>query len=92
MPAPDPDLDRMTPGLDSPGLDAVAITPADTDLGRPVRGLRIGVAGDLKVTTLRGTVLELRNLASGETVPLAIKRVWATGQTGALAGNVVGYY
>lgn len=58
------------------------VTPNDgADLATVSRGLRVGTAGDVKVTTVAGDVLTLKNVQVGEIVPYFVKRVWATGTT-----------
>lgn len=67
-------------GLGAPWVDAFTITPNDgVDLTIWPRALLIGVAGDLKVTTLRGTVITLPVPAGYN--PGRVKRVWSTGTT-----------
>lgn len=77
-------FDDHQPGLTSPASDAKIVTPNDAaDLpDGPCRGLYIGTAGNLKVTTLDGTAVDLPDHPAGY-APLRVKRVWATG-TGAL--------
>ena len=52
----------------------------------------IGVGGDLKVDTLDGQTVEFRNLPSGFVLPVSVARVYATGQTGAIASAIVALY
>jgi hypothetical protein len=52
-------------------------------------GFRVGTtAGDVRVTTEKGTDIIITNVQSGETVPLAIQRVWETNTT---AEGIIGY-
>ena len=93
MPAPTVDLDKTSPGFDSPATDAGTVTPNnDADLATYARALFIGVGGDLKVTTLRGTTLEFRNIPSGSTLPIAVKKVFSSGQTSTIASAIVALY
>ena len=93
MPQPAPNLEQLTPGLDSPAVDAGTVTPSnDADLATYARALYIGVGGDLKVTTLRGTTLEFRNLPSGSVLSVSVKKVFSSGQTGTIASAIVALY
>lgn len=69
------------------GVD-INIAAADHDLstGTPgqkgVRAIYIGVGGDLKVTTVDGSVLVFTGLLDGSIVPVHARLVWKVG-TGA---------
>lgn len=90
---PSPDLNAQQPGLDSPSRGAAAVTPSDSaDLGTAARALYVGVGGDLKVTTFDGNTVEFRNLTSGSILPVSVKKVFATGQTGTIASAIVALY
>lgn len=65
-----------------PAVGGGPITPDDsTDLAKSTRGLMVGVAGDVKVTTYDGSVMTLPALVAGIIHPIAVVRVWATGTT-----------
>jgi hypothetical protein len=55
---------------------AVVITPADTDLAAPVRGLYVGTAGVVRITTVGGDDVTIPSVPAGAILPLEIKRVW----------------
>lgn len=60
-------------------IDLVPVVPSDTvDLPMFARALRIAGAGTLRITTLRGNVRNT-NVAAGETLDVAVRRVHATG-------------
>lgn len=85
--------DAQIAELDAPARSAVAVTPNDSnDLGTPARALYVGVGGDLKITTFDGQTVEFRNLPSGFVLPVMVARVYATGQTGAIASAIVALY
>jgi hypothetical protein len=68
---------------DSPGAGVVAVTPADADVAEPFRSLVVFGAGDVKFTALDGSS-DTWTIPSGAVpfvVPVAVKRVWATGTT-----------
>ncbi len=76
-------------GLDSPPVGGFAVTPDDAaDLAVASRGLNVGAAGAVRVTTVDGSDLTLE-LAAGGIVPIRVTRVWATGTT---AGAIVALY
>ena len=69
--------------------DAIAVTPSDTvaDPSGPFAGFYVGVAGDVTVTTIRGTKALFKSCQAGVTYTQAIQRVWSTGTT---ATNILG--
>lgn len=69
------------PGLDSPAFYGAAVTPADgSDLANTARGLYVGTAGNIKVTTKGGSEITFTNVPVG-ILPVSVKRVWSTGTT-----------
>lgn len=70
----------------SPAAAAAAVTPHDTNLIDPTKGIYVGTAGDLKVTMLDGTALTFTALAAGIVHPLTVVQVFSTGTT---AANIV---
>lgn len=77
-----PDIfeDRSS-GLESPGYQAVAVTPNDgTDLTTTSRALYVGTSGDLQLTLAGGNTVLLRNVPTGM-LPLRVARVLASGTT-----------
>ena len=73
-------------GGESSASDAVEIVPSDTvDLVHSVRGLYIGGAGNVKLTTLLGNEVTFIGLSG--IVPVGANRVHATGTT---ATSIVG--
>lgn len=68
-------------------VDAVGITPSDSaTLPYPTHALMVGVAGNVRVVTARGSTQQLA-LIPGYIYPLAVKQVTATGTT---ATGIVG--
>lgn len=59
--------------------DAALSDTTDLTSG-PCRSLYIGVAGDVKVTTVGGSIVTFTSVAAG-IFPVECKRVWATGTT-----------
>ena len=80
-----PDLFRhRETALDSPARRAAAVTPDDAnDLSDFSRALYIGVAGDLRVTTVGGDTIDLIGVSGF--APVCVARVHATGTTAASA-------
>jgi hypothetical protein len=84
------DFEHHARGLESPASHAAVVTPSDSDdLSDAARGLYIGVAGDLKVTTVGGDIVEFRGLQGGSVLPVSVKKVFATGQTGTIASAIL---
>jgi hypothetical protein len=67
---------------DEPAVDAIAITPDDSnDLANVPRAIRIGIGGTLRVITVAGATLDL-TVYDGEVLAWAcIARVKSTGTT-----------
>ena len=63
------------------------ITPSD-DTEQYWIGLRVGIGGTLKVTMANGQVKNYQNIASGQYLPIAVRKVWATVDAGIIAGNI----
>lgn len=73
----------MFNGPSAPAADAYAITPDDDNdvpngKARYLRCKPSGTGGTLRVTTFAGTVFDTE-IAAGETLPLSVSRVHATG-------------
>lgn len=68
--------------------DAIAVTTSDTvaDPNGPFYALHVGVAGNIKITTLMGTDTQLTAVAAG-VLKIGCTRVWATGTA---ATSIVG--
>lgn len=67
---------------------AQAITPADnTALNLPGEGknpgvvLYVGTGGDIRVKTVRGSVVTLKNINDGQFIPVQVIEVFSTGTT-----------
>lgn len=61
---------------------AFDITPNDaTDLAITADELRIGSAGNVKITTSAGDTVTVPNVAAGDFITCGVTRVWATGTT-----------
>lgn len=71
-------------GAKSVANTAQSITPADSDLAVPVEALWVGGAGNIKITTLDGSVATLSGVVAGSLLPIAVKRVWSTDTTATL--------
>ena len=77
-------------GLVCPVENVFAVTPHDTnELAYATRGVYVGTAGDLKVTTVGGQSVTFTGLAAGIVHPLRVKLVFSTGTT---AANILGLY
>lgn len=69
-----------------PAYDAASITPSDTTRIGGVRGLYIGGAGDVKITTEGGSDITFAGVVAGSILPIRATRVYATGTT---ADNII---
>jgi len=68
--------------------DAFAITPSDTvNFANVVRGIYIGVSGDVVAVTPAGNVLTFKNAQSGSVLPVRASRINSTLTT---ATNLIG--
>lgn len=79
-----PDIfeDRSS-GLESPGYDAVSVTPSDSsNLPVTSRALYIGTSGDLRVIVGSGSTVTFVNVPEG-ILPMRVSRVLASGTTAA---------
>lgn len=75
--------------MGQPASDAFAITPHDTiDLRQPASYLRVGGDGDLKIKTLKGQAITIKNCLAGEWIWCAALRVYDTGTT---ATDIMGF-
>lgn len=71
-------------GAESPGTDLVPVTPSNTvDLAKPGRAIRCkntGTAGALRLLSWDG-VERTTDIAPGEVLTVACRRIFATGTT-----------
>lgn len=74
----------------SPATDASVVSPNDsTDLTTYARMLYIGGAGSLKVTTVDGSTFTFPAITAGSLIPLRVRRVWLTPDSGTIATGIV---
>lgn len=67
--------------IDSPVPNLAAVTPSDaSDLSFMTRGVHVGTAGDLKVTTAGGQTVVITGATAGWH-PIRVSRIWSTGTT-----------
>lgn len=68
-----------------PFTHATALTLHDsTKVAVPHRALYIGGAGNLKVTTVGGSVVTFSGLPAGTVLPVQVTLAWSTGSTATL--------
>jgi hypothetical protein len=72
-----------------PAEKFVALTPNDSTVLTPTRGLYVGVSGDVKVTSIDGNDVTFVSLAAGIIHPISCTKVFSTGTD---AGNIVAVY
>ena len=74
----------------APARRVEAITPDDTGFLRvPTRALFVGTGGNLKLQSLEGGEVVLKNVPSGCTLDVQVAAIRATGTT---ATDIVGLY
>jgi len=77
-------------GLDSPALNAEAVTPSDSvSLTNDSRGLFVGGAGNISVLMSGGTSVTFTGVVAGSILPIRVNRVNATSTT---ATDIVSLY
>ncbi|MBN2231709.1 MAG: hypothetical protein JW781_02665 [Deltaproteobacteria bacterium] len=71
-----------------PAEECVSITPSDAaNLTNPIRGLYVGVSGDVKIVDMRGNTITFAGLAAGIIHPIRAVKVFDTDTT---ATDIVG--
>ena len=76
--------------IDSPARNAFAVSPHNTnEMAFVTRGIYVGGAGDLKVTTIGGDTVTFSAVPAGVILPVCAKIVFATGTTATL---ILGLY
>lgn len=74
------DFNSFSNAPSSPPTKPVVITTdADEDLPSPVRGIYVGVTGDLTVVAPNGATITYENIVAGVWHPITAVRVMATG-------------
>lgn len=74
-------------------VGGAAVTPSDSaDLSTMARSLYVGTTGDLKLKLVDGSIVSFVAIPAGTVLPIAVLRVYATGQPGSIATNVVALY
>jgi predicted S18 family serine protease len=69
-------------GLDSPAMNAAAITPSDSvAMEMTSRGIYVGVGGNISVLTAGGDTVVFVGVFPGTIIPIRVNRVNATGTT-----------
>ena len=75
-------FESNSPGLTSPGDDAFAITPHNTnELAQVTRGIYVGGSGDVAVVTKKGTTVTFSGVVAPFIIPIRASKVLVTGTT-----------
>lgn len=83
-------LSNVMTGAESPLANLVPITPHNTNnLVAVMRGLYVGVSGNVAIETYGGQTITLTNLVAGVFHPVIYKKVLITGTT---ATGIIGGY
>lgn len=81
---------NMSPGLDSPYIGALTITPSNsTVLSQTTRAIYVGGTGNLALTFADGTTAILESIPVGTLLPVRATQVLSTGTT---ATKLIGLY
>jgi hypothetical protein len=81
---------RFDVETDAPATSAAVVSPNDsTDLTTYARMLYVGGAGSLKVTTVDGDTFTFPAITAGSLIPLRVKRVWLTPDSGTIATGII---
>lgn len=72
-------IDQLTCSLG--GFDAYALKSDTVDFPYGARSLYIGVTGNVKVTTIDGSVLTFVGVQAGSILPVQVARLWSAGTT-----------
>ena len=81
---------KYTRSAQSAATTAGAITPADSELARPVRAIYIGGAGDLTGIPIgQASEVTFTGLLAGTILPVMFKQISLTGTS---ASSIVGFY
>ena len=75
--------------ITTPYKKAAAVTPSDSTVLAATRGLYVGSAGALKVTTKSGDDVTFGAVTAGALLPLSVTKVFSTGTA---ASNIVALY
>lgn len=70
--------------LHSPAGDAALITPGASAMANVTRGIYVGGAGNLNVTTLGGTTVLFSAVPGGTIIPIRATHILATSTTATL--------
>jgi hypothetical protein len=80
----------MWDGLQGPAQDAISLTPNDgVDVAQGVRGLYIGVTGNVNLITNQGNTVLFTAVPAGVILPIMVKRLLAASTT---ASAIVGLF
>jgi len=77
-------------GLDSPAINAEAITPSNSvNMANTSRGIYVGVGGNISVLMAGGTTVTLVGIFGGTILPIRVNRVNLTNTT---ASSLIALY
>ena len=65
----------------NPASEAIAITLSDTVTYPVFRAFYVGVSGDVKIDTVNGQAVTLKNCSQGTIIPIKATRFYSTGTT-----------
>ncbi len=85
-----PIIDPSGDGVGGPAVHAYSILPSDTaDLIYLPRAIYVGSTGNVIVTMLGGETVTILAVPTGSILPIRPTRVFATGTTGRLLGEML---
>lgn len=75
--------------LADPRPACASVSPSDSTDLTYVSIVRVGTAGDVKITDSEGNAVTIPSVQAGETLPVLVARVWSTGTT---ASGMTAFY
>jgi hypothetical protein len=83
-------IDASVDPLSGPAEDYIQVTKSDsTVFDPPLKAFRVGTAGDVAVTTLKGNDRVIPKVLAGETISLQVTKIKSTGTTASDIGGFI---
>lgn len=76
------------PHLETPAENAFAVTIGE-NMEYATRAIYVGVGGDINIQTVHNDEVLLKNVLTGQILPIRVKKILSSGTT---ATDIVGFY